>query len=82
MNKIINSLSIFAGIIAFLIVIAIRLHEVSMDTAPDIMIKATLSFLIISILSKFTFAKIFKIFHEVQKKEIAKKLQAKKNGEQ
>ncbi|MBN1520915.1 MAG: hypothetical protein JW928_00155 [Candidatus Aureabacteria bacterium] len=74
MNKIVDSLSLFAGIAAFFVIAVIRFTEISMETASDIVIKATLAFLVVSVLSKIILGKIFRKVTEVKRKEMIEKM--------
>ena len=73
MNKAVDLLSLLAGMIAFAAIILIRFSQISLVTATDIVIKSTLAFMVVSILSKVILGKIFKKIIVLQQMEMMEK---------
>jgi hypothetical protein len=74
MNKAVDVLALLCGILAFGAVIAIRAGEISKATAPDIVIKSTLAFMAVSVLSKIVFGKILRRIGLQRRNEMIEKV--------
>jgi hypothetical protein len=73
MNKAVDVIALLCGIIAFGAVIAIRAGEISKATAPDIVIKSTLAFMAVSVLSKIVFGLILRRISLQRRNEMLEK---------